>query len=105
MTAQATLHNRVLEVPVGVGIGGGSKINAGFCTLPNVESNFQLLPWTMDIYGIYSELSLGEQDKFGEMIRNQKQPKFQGHSIYLSLKCLSVRGLELSKARRLIQSS
>jgi hypothetical protein len=64
MTAKATLHNRVLEVPVGVGIGGGSKINAGFCTLPNVESNFQLLPWTMDIYGIYSELSLGEQDKF-----------------------------------------
>jgi choline dehydrogenase-like flavoprotein len=43
-TPQAALHNRVLEVPVGVGIGGGSNINAGFCTSPDFENDFQLWP-------------------------------------------------------------
>lgn len=43
-TPQATLHNRVLEVPVGVGVGGGSNINAGFCTVPDFENDFKMWP-------------------------------------------------------------
>jgi hypothetical protein len=60
-----------------------------------------MMPWTMDMHDAqYSKLSLGNQDKLvleGEIIRNQKQPKFLVHSVYLSLKCLSMLGLELSK--------
>jgi hypothetical protein len=60
-----------------------------------------MMPWTMDMHDAqYSKLSLGNQDKLvleGEIIRNQKQPKFLVHSVYLSLKCLSMLGLELRK--------
>lgn len=43
-TPQAKLNNRILDVPIGVGVGGGSNVNAGFCTPPDFKNDFTSWP-------------------------------------------------------------
>ena len=43
-TPQIHLNNRILDVPIGIGIGGGSNINACFCSEPDFIVDFKDWP-------------------------------------------------------------